>query len=230
MSKMTEVIVYDKENKQIDYQYMAREKTSGKLVIGNLVVEKPWYQSKHYFIYFNKYKSGDFCGGVVDLGLDRVEIDPNTIVPFTQLAKIKWNQENGIETKVDQIKNSWNGYKIIGVSDKFERTRCGMEIYDMVKITAVEKVLGKFGDNRFSDSYEHKFSQKENFKAFGCRLIDEQKKRRRKELIQALLEFWNEYGRKYCSIVIGLSNGDCLYIKEVPGSFQVLCCGMIMIA
>lgn len=219
MSNCTEVLIYDKDNKQIGYQYMARDLVSGKLVIGNVVVEQPWYQPKHYFIYFNEYKSGGFCGGAINLGLKRVEVNPNTIVPFTQLAKIKWNQENGIRTKIDEIKQSMRGSTTVEVTDSFPRFGIIEEIYGRKGIEEVEIAVGKFGDNHFSKNKEYKFNRKENFQSFSCRLIEEQKNRRRNDLYKAIIEFWNKNKEQYSAVVVGVEYDNCEYIEENAGKY-----------
>lgn len=97
----TSVIYLDKENKQKDYQYIARD-MSGKLVIGWIVIEKPWYSSLEswtYWIFSNKYGPG-FCGGASDLGFEKIKVDPNTIKPFNQIEEIKYDLESGFFVKL----------------------------------------------------------------------------------------------------------------------------------
>lgn len=97
----TSVIYLDKENKQKDYQYIARD-MSGKLVIGWIVIEKPWYsptESWTYWMYRNRYGPG-FCGGASDLGFERIKVDPNTIKPFNQIEEIKYDLENGFNVEL----------------------------------------------------------------------------------------------------------------------------------
>lgn len=82
---------YDKENKQRDYTYMAREKRSRDLVCGYVAIHKPWYEPESnwtYYMFYDSYRPGGFCGGAINEGLKKVEIDPNTIVPYTQVAEI----------------------------------------------------------------------------------------------------------------------------------------------
>lgn len=122
----TYVEVYDKRNQQEDYMYMAKDIASGEYVVGYLVVDKPWYSSPNawtYYIYRNKYGGGGICGGATDLGMENIIIDPSTIEPYTQTAKIKRNQSVGCDTIVvkDILKDSHdkrNQVACIGKNDK----------------------------------------------------------------------------------------------------------------
>ena len=72
---------YDKENKQRDYTYMAREKRSRDLVCGYVAIHKPWYEPESnwtYYMFYDSYRPGGFCGGAINEGLKKVEIDPNS--------------------------------------------------------------------------------------------------------------------------------------------------------
>ena len=97
----TSVIYFDKENKQEEYKYIARD-MNGKLVIGWIVIEQPWYSPSSswiYWMYRNKYGPG-FCGGASDLGFERIKVDPNTIKPFNQIEEIKYDLENGFNVEL----------------------------------------------------------------------------------------------------------------------------------
>lgn len=101
------VLYYDKENKQKDYQFVARD-TNGKLAIGWIVVEKPWYSPKSawtYWMYSNKYGSGGMCGGASDLGLERTKVNPETIKPFNQIEEIKYDLEHGFIVELRDEEN-----------------------------------------------------------------------------------------------------------------------------
>ena len=98
------VLYFDKENKQEDYKYMARD-MYGKLRIGWIVVEQPWYSAKSdwtYWMYSNKYGSGGFCGGASDLGLERTIVDPATIRPYNQIEQIKYDLAIGMTVRLDK--------------------------------------------------------------------------------------------------------------------------------
>lgn len=98
------VIIFDKNNKQQNYQSIARN-IDGELVIGWIVVEQPWYSPETnwtYWMYSNEYSPGGLCGGATDLGLTRCIVDKNTIKPFTQIEQIKYNLEIGLTVKLDK--------------------------------------------------------------------------------------------------------------------------------
>lgn len=97
------VLYFDKENKQKDYQYIARD-MNGKLVIGWIVVEQPWYSRSSdwtYWMYSNKYGNG-FCGGASNLGFERVIVDPATIKPYNQIEQIKYDLEIGMTVQLEK--------------------------------------------------------------------------------------------------------------------------------
>ena len=101
---LTEIIIYDKENKQEDYQYMAKN-MHGEWVIGWIVIEKPWYSNPEdwtYYIVRNAYGAGGICGGCSDLGLEKIIIDKSTIIPYTQKAHVQFELDKGMRVRLDK--------------------------------------------------------------------------------------------------------------------------------
>lgn len=68
------VIVFDKDNAQIDYQFMARSVSTGELIIGWIVVEQPWYTSSRHWTYY--------------------------IYHNNQISEVEYNKENGWATSL----------------------------------------------------------------------------------------------------------------------------------
>lgn len=117
----TELMKFDKTNTQKDYQYMARSKESGKLEIGYVVVDKPWCyppEAWRYYIVSNKFKPTGFCGGSTDLGLFKVEVLGETIVPFNQTANILYNKEIGMATELVDKCPDGNTIRVIGLEEE----------------------------------------------------------------------------------------------------------------
>lgn len=99
----TSVRIFDKTNKQEDYQFIAKD-LEGKFVIGWIVVEKPWYSPESnwtYWMYSNRYGNG-ICGGASDLGFERVQINPDTIRPYNQIEQIKYDLECEMDVKLEK--------------------------------------------------------------------------------------------------------------------------------
>lgn len=86
------VITFDPENKAEPFTYMAEKLDGNEYVVGNVVVEKPWCnqpQNHKYYIVTNEYNDSNFCGGRELTGFNMTAVNPDTIEPFTQIAKIK---------------------------------------------------------------------------------------------------------------------------------------------
>lgn len=99
----TSVRIFDKTNKQEDYQFIAKD-LEGKFVIGWIVVEKPWYSPESnwtYWMYSNRYGNG-ICGGASDPGFERVQINPDTIRPYNQIEQIKYDLECEMDVKLEK--------------------------------------------------------------------------------------------------------------------------------
>lgn len=95
-----EIMEFDKNNSQEDYQYMAKNITNGKYEIGYIIIDQPWYSNERdwtYYIVQNVYGKG-ICGGASDLGLKKIIVDSTTVEPYTQIAHIKYNQSIGVDT------------------------------------------------------------------------------------------------------------------------------------
>lgn len=93
------ILTFDPENRQDDYQVIAKRLDNGKMIIGWIVIEQQWYAPQSqwkYYVFYNKYGSGGFCGGATDLGLEKVLVDPTTIRPFTCIEKIKYDLSNDL--------------------------------------------------------------------------------------------------------------------------------------
>lgn len=117
-----EVMQFDKSNSQEDYQYMAKN-MRGNYEVGYVVVVKPWYSERNdwtYYIYSNQNilnTMRDVIATVPTL------VAPDTIEPYTQIAKIKWNQSIGVDTLLVKdflacSDNPDNRVAFIGVNDE----------------------------------------------------------------------------------------------------------------
>ena len=98
------VLIYDKENKQQDYMYMAKD-IYGNYVEGYVVVEKSWYSNEKdwkYYIVRNEYSGGGMCGGAIDLGTHGVLVDKTTIQPLTQKAIVAYELSVGRTVRIDK--------------------------------------------------------------------------------------------------------------------------------
>ncbi|MBO5435065.1 hypothetical protein J6A31_04510 [bacterium] len=91
-SKKTVVVLpFDYENKSEPFTYTAKT-LDGKQVIGNVIVEKPWFShcnNHKYYIVENQYSESGFCGGREFTGFIKTEVKPDTIEPYTQINKVR---------------------------------------------------------------------------------------------------------------------------------------------
>lgn len=177
---------YDKENKQRDYTYMAREKRSRDLVCGYVAIHKPWYEPESnwkYYMFYDSYRPGGFCGGAINEGLKKVEIDPNTIVPYTQVAEIISVLQSGdtvhIEGKdlpemmttamissVDDIYRYYNREDIDYVVERFGKPAKEKEFINVRwKSIYSEVIIGTGGE------YDYEYIEEENGK-FTSSMLD----------------------------------------------------------
>ena len=86
---------FDSTNAQEPFTYMARIIGTKEIAVGYVVVAKAAYCPKNtwkYYIEYNDYRSYRCGVESAYLGLKRVAIDPDTIVPYNQLARIKVDQ------------------------------------------------------------------------------------------------------------------------------------------
>ncbi len=210
---------YDRANKQNNYKYMARSKKTNRLVVGYIVGDCHWYSHTDYKIYYNEYAPGGFCGGAIELGLRSVDVDPNTIVPYNQMAEVKYNQENGFVTLITNVgqSNRWDIRVMPGGEFPYFLWDDGTEEFERIKKLFEEKVVVK---KEISLEQESKDCAEKTvkFPDFATNIINKQKERRQEELFAALMEFWNKYKNKYAEIVVGIM-GDCEYIDEENGTF-----------
>lgn len=94
---------FDPKNKQEDFQFMAKEKDTDRFVIGYIYISKPWFSRSNmwgYFIMSNRYGNTGLSVGMEDLGMEKIQIVPSTIMEYNQIAGIIYNQSIGFDTKL----------------------------------------------------------------------------------------------------------------------------------
>lgn len=92
------IMEFDKENSQEEYLYMAKRVDNGEYIVGYIAIHKPWYSPESSWIYYilrDEYSGGGLNGGAVDLGLQKREVDKNTVEEYTQTAAVKLEQSRG---------------------------------------------------------------------------------------------------------------------------------------
>lgn len=103
----TVVLTFDPQNKQKDYQYIAKVFGTDDYKVGYILVHKPWYVPESewtYFIIQNDY-SPSFCGGAEHCGFKKFPVDKNTIRPYNQIAEIQHNQQLKMNTRLVRYEN-----------------------------------------------------------------------------------------------------------------------------
>ena len=66
-------ITFDKDNKQKDYRYMAKD-MNGEYVVGFLWIDRPWYTMEDqwtYYIRIQEYHNKGICGGAESSGFKK---------------------------------------------------------------------------------------------------------------------------------------------------------------
>lgn len=92
------IMEFDKENSQEEYLHMAKRVDNGEYIVGYIAIHKPWYSPESSWIYYilrDEYIGGGLNGGAVDSGLQKREVDKNTVEAYTQTAAVKLEQSRG---------------------------------------------------------------------------------------------------------------------------------------
>jgi len=95
----TNILVFDKKNKQYDYQFMAKG-INEDYHIGYVYVDKPWYSDESNWVYYiieQKYH-GSYGASYEE----RIEVYKDTIIPFSQKAEVLYNQSVGMDTVLEK--------------------------------------------------------------------------------------------------------------------------------
>lgn len=205
---------YDKENKQRDYTYMAREKRSRDLVCGYIAIHKPWYEPESnwtYYMFYDSYRPGGFCGGAINEGLKKVEIDPNTIVPYTQVAEIISVLQSGDTVHIEgkDLPEMMTTAMITSVDD----------MYRYYNRKDIDYVVERFGEPAKEKEFVN-VRKTGHFQDFVDGIIEKQKTQKRSELLAAITDFWNAWKSTYSEVIIGTGGEyDYEYIEEENGKF-----------
>ena len=143
-------------------------------------------------MFYDSYRPGGFCGGAINEGLKKVEIDPNTIVPYTQVAEIISVLQSGDTVHIEgkDLPEMMTTAMITSVDD----------MYRYYNREAIDYVVERFGE----PAKEKEF-------------INIQK---RSELLAAITDFWNAWKSIYSEVIIGTGGEyDYEYIEEENGKF-----------
>lgn len=197
---------FDSTNAQEPFTYMARIIGTNEIAVGYVVVAKAAYCQKNtckYYIEYNDYRAYGCGVESVYLGLKRVVIDPDTIVPYNQLARIKVDQEHG--------------YDILLEGNDLPGSRTNLKIAYNEKIP--EGLYSPVGEE-YAARYE---------KYGACSgvtpeqnviedIIENRKTDKRNDLLESIKKFWNEHKKEYRKILVMLGTGywkeDCETITE----------------
>lgn len=119
------IMEFNKENSQEEYLHMAKRVDNGEYIIGYIAIHKPWYSPESSWIYYilrDEYSGGGLNGGAVDSGLQKREVDKNTVEAYTQTAAVKLEQSRGhdvlIVKDMDKQDDESNIISYIGTCDK----------------------------------------------------------------------------------------------------------------
>lgn len=205
---------YDKENKRRDYTYMAREKKSRNIVCGYVAIHKPWYEPESnwkYYMFYDSYRPGGFCGGAINEGLKKVEVDPKTIVPYTQVAEIISVLQSGDTVHIEgkDLPEMMTTVMITSVDD----------MYRYYNREDIDYVVERFGEPAKEKEFIN-VRKTGHFQDFVDGIIEKQKTQKRSELLAAITDFWNAWKSIYSEVIIGTGGEyDYEYIEEENGKF-----------
>ena len=199
--RVTSYYTFDAKNVQEPFKYMARATNTGEIVVGYVVVARIGYRPKDfgkYYMEYNECKGYGFDSDFAYLGIKRVEIDPETIVPYNQLAEIKAAQENGYDILLE-------GNDLPGLRKE-------------LKIAYNEEIP----QNLYHQPYSKKYIKR--FKKYGAystviprktiveNIIEDRKVEKRTNLLESLKEFWEGNKEKNTTILVGIGN-----VNDVDG-------------
>ena len=200
---------FDSKNIQEPFTYMARVIGSNEIVVGFVVIERPRYEMGKYYMEYNENENYGLGGTYVHLGLKRVAIDPNTIIPYNQLAQIKADQEHGFDILL-------NGHDLPGLRTSLKiayNEKIPEDLYPPVS----EEYAARYEKYGACSGVTPKRDVVED-------IIENRKICKRVELLEALKKFWDEHKKDYKTILVLVggrdTKEDCETIEErVPGIF-----------
>lgn len=203
---------FDSTNAQEPFTYMARIIGTNEIAVGYVVVVKAAYCPKNtwkYYIEYNDYRSYGCGVESAYLGLKRVAIDPDTIVPYNQLARIKVDQEHG--------------YDILLEGNDLPGLRTSLKIAHNEKIP--EGLYAPISEE-YAARYEKYGACSEVTPEQNVieDVIENSKILERVKLLEVIKKFWDEHKKDYKTVFVlvgvGYCKEDCETIEErVPGIF-----------